>query len=212
VFSRRHLDSLKVQLQENLELFFNQMKLHVNDRKIYFICIGRPKHPNPKTQITDNTIRLLHPHHGHLTPQQCTQIQQLCDERLPPPPELEPPLIGEDVDDNEQGLVADEIVVEAELLEHDQEQDEEEEHRLPHQLTHYYNNALATFEREFEEWMQHEYHHHCSLFEEQQLEAYQCTLTFLPAMCQPQEEHQQDHPLEQQQPPEEDVEMIRRQQ
>jgi hypothetical protein len=43
VFSRRHLDSLKVQLQEYLELFFNQMKLHVNDRKIYFICLGRPK-------------------------------------------------------------------------------------------------------------------------------------------------------------------------
>jgi hypothetical protein len=39
----------------------------------------------------------------------------LCDERLPPPRELEPPLIGEDVDDNEQGFIADEIVVEAEI-------------------------------------------------------------------------------------------------
>ncbi len=85
VFSRRHLDSLKVQLQENFESFFNQSKLQVDQRKIYFICIGRLRHPNPKTQITDNTIRLLCRCHGNLTPQQRTQIQQLCDERLRPP-------------------------------------------------------------------------------------------------------------------------------
>jgi hypothetical protein len=37
------------------------------------------------------------------------------------------PFIDEDVDDNEQGLVAEEELVEAEILERE-EQDEEEEH------------------------------------------------------------------------------------
>ena len=127
VFSRRHLDSLKIQPQENLEVYFNQTKLLVNERKIYFICIGRPRHPNPKMQMRDNTIRVLRPRRGHPTPQHRTQIQQLCDERLPPQRELEPPLIDEVVNDNEQGFVADEVLVEAELLERE-EQDEEEEH------------------------------------------------------------------------------------
>jgi hypothetical protein len=30
---------------------------------------------------------------------------------------------------------------------------------------------LAAFEREFEEWMEHEYNHHCLLLEEQQQDA-----------------------------------------
>jgi hypothetical protein len=72
--------------------------------------------------------------------------------------------------------------------------------------------SLAAFERELNKWMQHEFNQCRLLFEEQQQEAYQCALTFLPALHQPQEEHQQqDHPLVQQQPPEEDIEMICRQ-
>jgi len=166
VFSRRHLDSLKVQLQENLELFFNQTKIHVNERTIYFICIGRPRHPNPKTQMRENTIRLLCPRTADLTPQQCNQIYQLCNEGQPPPPEPEPPLLNEDEDDNEQG-----VLVEEEFLDLQQEHEGEEEQRLPHQLTQYYNNALTTFEQEFDEWIEDEYQHHQVLFEEQQLEA-----------------------------------------
>ncbi len=51
------------------------------------------------------------------------------------------------------------------------QQQEEGQHELPYQLTHCYNNAFSVFEREFDEWMQHEYNHHHLLFEEQQQEA-----------------------------------------
>ncbi len=128
MFSRRHLDSLKIQLQENLELFFNQTKLLVNERKIYFICIGRPRHPNPKMQMRDNTIRVLCPCAADLTPQQCNQIQLLCNERQPPPPEPEPPLLDDDEDDNKQGLIEEELLVEEEFLDLQQEHKGEEEH------------------------------------------------------------------------------------
>jgi hypothetical protein len=127
VFSRRHLDSLKIQLQENLEVYFNQTKLLVNERKIYFICIGRPRHSNPKMQMRDNTIRVLCPCAADLTPQQRNQIQLLCNERKPPPPEPEPQLLDEDEDDNEQGFIEEEALVEEqqqnvdEIIDHQQQ-------------------------------------------------------------------------------------------
>ncbi len=77
-----------------------------------------------------------------------------------------------------------------EIQEQRHQQEEEGQQQLPYQLTHYYNNALAVFEREFNEWRQHEYNHPRLLFEVEQQEAYQRALTLLPALHQPQEEHQ----------------------
>ncbi len=71
---------------------------------------------------------------------------------------------------------------------------------------------MAAFERQFDEWVQDEYHHHHVLFEEQQQEAYQCALAYLPAPCQPQEQHQQVQPPEEQQQVDDDVEVICQQQ
>jgi hypothetical protein len=63
-----------------------------------------------------------------------------------------------------------------------EQQEEEAQQRQTYPCTHYYNNILAAFERELNKWMQHEFNHCRLLFEEQQQEAYQCALTFLPAL------------------------------
>ncbi len=168
VFSRRHLDSLKVQLQENLELFFNQTKIHVNERTIYFICIGRPRHPNPKTQMRDNNIRLLRPRAAILTPQQRNQILLLCDERLPPPPEHplllepEPPLIDGDEDNNEL-----EDIMEVEEHVGD-EIDDEEQNLHSYQLTIFYQNKRIRFDEAFQQWANEHYESERRNFEQQQ--------------------------------------------
>jgi hypothetical protein len=100
VISKQHLDNLRQQLQENVQLYYELTSLERGGNKLYFLSLGLARHPNPRLQIQENNRRILCPHGVNLTPQQRNQIQLLCNERLPlPPPEPEPPLIDEN--DNE---------------------------------------------------------------------------------------------------------------
>ncbi len=47
-FNRQNLESLKIQLQENLQIYFTSTKLERNGRNYYFISLDRPRHPNPR--------------------------------------------------------------------------------------------------------------------------------------------------------------------
>ena len=55
-FSRRHLESLKIQLQENTEIYFTSTKLERNGRNYYFITLNRPRHPNPRHQAQSGLL------------------------------------------------------------------------------------------------------------------------------------------------------------
>jgi hypothetical protein len=55
-FSRRHLESLKIQLQEDLEIYITSTKLERNGRKYYFISLYRPTHLNPRHQAQSGLL------------------------------------------------------------------------------------------------------------------------------------------------------------
>ena len=79
--SNRHLDYLKIQLQENVELNYSYTKLQRGERSLYFICKRRPRHPNPRQQLQDNNIRILRPRGNQLDlPYRCI-IDGLCIQR-----------------------------------------------------------------------------------------------------------------------------------
>jgi hypothetical protein len=106
-FSRRHLESLKIQLQENLQIYFTSTKLERNGRNYYFISLDRPRHPNPRHQANYNNDRLLRPRAHRLKPNTHHIIERLCRERheadnVQPLPAL---FDENEVNDNEQALV-----------------------------------------------------------------------------------------------------------
>jgi hypothetical protein len=108
--SRRHLESLKIQLQENLEIYFTSTKLERNGINYYFISLDKPRHPNPRLQANYNNDRLLRPRAHHLKPQHHLIIERLCRERHDAENFQHPPaLIHEnEVNDNELALVIEE--------------------------------------------------------------------------------------------------------
>jgi hypothetical protein len=50
--SNRHLDYLKIQLQENVQLNYSYTKPQRGERNLYFICKGGSRHPNPRHNCT----------------------------------------------------------------------------------------------------------------------------------------------------------------
>jgi hypothetical protein len=80
-FSRRHLESLKIQLQENTEIYFTSPKLERNGRSYYFISLDRPRYPNLRLQVNYNNNHLLRPRARHLAPHRHHIIERLCHER-----------------------------------------------------------------------------------------------------------------------------------
>ena len=79
-FSRRHLESLKIQLQENIEMYFTSTKLERNGRNYYFISLDRPRHPNPRLQVNYNHNHLLQSPAHRLEPHHHLIIERICHE------------------------------------------------------------------------------------------------------------------------------------
>ena len=164
VISKRHLDNLRQQLQENVQLYYELTSLERGGNKLYFLSLGLARHPNPRLQIQENNRRILRPRGINLTPQQRNQIHLLFNERLPPPPpEPEPPLIHEN--DNE---LEEEIEI---VQQHEQNADEindQQQQLHPYQRFLYYQNQLTHFEEAFQQWANEQYERERRNFEKQQ--------------------------------------------
>jgi hypothetical protein len=97
------------------------------------MSLGLLSFPNPRLQL-ENNIRILRPHCINLTQQQRLQIQQLCNERLPPrPPEPEPPLKVENNNELEAVMEIEEVV-------RVQEEEQQYKQLQPCQFTRHYRN------------------------------------------------------------------------
>ena len=144
-------------------MYYELTSLERGGNKLYFISLGLARYPNPRLQIQDNNIRIPPPHGINLTPEQRFQIQLLCDERLPPHPEIEPPLIDED--DNE---LEDEVEMEQQAEQNAGEVEEQRQHLQPYQRTIYYQNELTQFEEVFQQWVNEQYEREQRNFEQHQ--------------------------------------------
>ena len=111
-FSRRHLESLKIQLQENIEIYFTSTKLERNGRNYYFISLGRPRYANPRLQANYNNDRLLRPRALRLELHHHLIIERLCRERHDAENGQNPPVLIDEneINDNELAMVIEEGV------------------------------------------------------------------------------------------------------
>jgi hypothetical protein len=149
-FSRRHLESLKIQLQENIEVHFMSTKLDRNGRNYYFISLGRPRYPNPRLQAYYNNDRLLHPRAHRLEAHHHLIIERLCHERRDAENfQIPPALIDKhEVNDNELALVIEEDL--NELAHNEQHQadvpvrvERDEHHVDDHQNNHLIDEIVS---------------------------------------------------------------------
>jgi hypothetical protein len=142
-FSRWHLESLKIQLQENTEIYFTSTKLERNGRNYYFISLNRPRYPNPRLQVYYNNDRLLRPRAHRLEPNHHHIIERLCHERRVAENYQQPPALIDEVNDNELALVTEEDI--------DEQADNEEQQHVymldkdmiaEDHIEHHQNNLL----------------------------------------------------------------------
>jgi hypothetical protein len=106
-FSRRHLESLKIQLQENTEIYFTSER---NGRNYYFISLNRPRYPNPRLQVYYNNDRPLRPHARRLGPNHRHIIERLCRKYHDAENYQQPPALIDEVNNNELALVIEEDI------------------------------------------------------------------------------------------------------
>ncbi len=139
--------------QENLRIYYELTRLVRGGNKTYFISLGLPRFSNPRLQLQQGNIRVLCPHCGNLTPQQCLQIQQLRDEWQPPPspPELEPPLFL----DKDNNVIINDVngiiiiindVIDKEAVMEVEEEEEQVRNQMAYQNT---QNELTSLKKHF---------------------------------------------------------------
>ena len=102
MFSKQHLEQLKIALQDNLILHIALSQLQGTGKQLFFIAVGKPLFRNPIEQAKNNPRVLPNRHGSRLDNERLRLLACLCadrastnepelivDEQLPPPPQIE---------------------------------------------------------------------------------------------------------------------------